>query len=468
MSKRRQITRRGFLGAGLCAGAWAAGCRRRVRIPGAPRAVFLFTIDTLRADHLAPYGYPHDIAPFLAELARKSVLFDRCYAATSITLPSHATLFTGLHLPQHGVTSNRNRSLDVDVPSLAQVYREQGYHTAGFVSVPFLDVLEGGHDTFENHLRRPDAPYLNAAQIVDKGLRWLQGRSETDHVFLWLHLFDPHIPYLPPETLLEETRTRVEAKRDFWLDYWTGIQKKRPEAAPWNGDLDAFVNTQVLYDAEVAFVDRELRRFAKSEAVRRYGNSALWVVTADHGEAFGEHGFTGHEKHIYQEELHVPLVLHWPMRESARRIAWPVSHIDLYPTLLEPLGIRHEPGPAHARCLLPVFERDSQVREGRLIFAQRRSRYEGDESRAWGPDPVYAVLAGEWKHITRGNGDNDLFDLAKDARELDDLVGEQTGVAAELSEQGADLFERLGGQKPLTPGDVTDEHDESLEAVGYV
>ena len=237
------------------------------------RHVLLITIDTLRADHVGAYGAPGARTPVLDGLARDGVRFERAWAPTPITLPSHASLLSGQYPPSHGARHN-GIAIGAAVPTLATTLKEAGFATGAFVSAFPLDRRFGlarGFDVYDDELpRSEDGRPLNerpGAETVTRAIAWLSAHGDA-RVFLWVHLFEPHAPY----------------------------------GVPGSG-----ASAEARYADEVATADREVGRLTGALGDR--ASSTLIVATADHGEAFGEHGETGHSLFVYDSTLRVPLLL---------------------------------------------------------------------------------------------------------------------------------------------------------------
>ena len=267
----------------------------------------LVTLDTLRADHLGVYGYPRPTSPFLDELASRGVVFERAYAPMATTAPSHASIFTSLHPLEHGVMSN-GRRLGASFPTLAERLRASGFRTAGFVSThahwrPLG--LDRGFETFDARPRESREVYRTADRTVDAALAWLSDCGACDRLMLFVHLFDAHAPLRPPERHLDVFRT---AAPDARLAHATFLAAShRVPTAFYSDDPGRMLFIMDRYDAEVRFVDEQLRRLYDGLASHGLSDGTLWIVTADHGEGLGNHRWMGHGQ-AYEESLRVPLI----------------------------------------------------------------------------------------------------------------------------------------------------------------
>jgi arylsulfatase A-like enzyme/Flp pilus assembly protein TadD len=293
----------------------AAACRGGGPPPQVSHDLIFVTIDTLRADRLGVYGSPNVATPALDGIARAGALAPEATVHVALTRPSHVSLLTGLLPYQHGIRDNVSPALGSEIPTLATLLRPLGFRTGAFVSSIVLSKQSGLDRGFETYGDRfeaggegDDARFLNTLQkrgdlTLDEAVQWLERVPKQERVFLWLHLYDPHDPYEPPEPYA----TRYEG---------------RP------------------YDGEVAWTDELIRRL--DAALERLGRreQALLVITADHGEGLGEHQETGHGFFVYQSTLRVPLIVRGPGISPGTRLPVTARGVDLPPTVLELLGVK--------------------------------------------------------------------------------------------------------------------------------
>lgn len=392
-----------------------------------PPDVVLVTLDTTRADRLGCYGGAGDVTPVLDELARGGIRFARAFAPVPLTLPSHATLHTGLLPPAHGVRANGVARLPGDVQTLAECLQRRGYSTAAFVASFVLSRSYGlaqGFDVFDDDLGA--APGVNdafmaerpARRVTDAAVAWLQQRAAATEqrpapCFLWVHYFDPHFPYWPEEDLA----------------------RRHP------GDP---------YAAEIATMDRHIGRLL--EAVRRLnpGAAPLLVIAADHGESLGEHGEKSHGHFLYQGTQHIPLLLNWEGHLEAAVRDHAVGLDAVAPTVL-----RLALGEAAANEL---GTQDLLHAGSRLVYM------ESELPRvSFGFRPLAGVTDGRYKLIV--GPETLLFDLERDPDELRNLFHELPQEAARL---GAAL-QGFQAQAPVAGESVTPsaETREILASLGY-
>lgn len=391
------------LGIVICGGiaAWW-----RVNAPPLRQNLLLVTLDTTRADRLGPWNGPARLTPHLDELASAAVVFERAYAPVPLTLPSHASLMTGLYPPEHGlrVNSGLNRLAD-GVPVLADVLRERGYRTGAFVGSFVLDRkfgLDRGFDVYDDLMEEAHGPTPGDAhghkmrigeRVVDAALNWL-GRQRGKPFACWVHLFDPHTPYSSREELFGERF------------------RERP------------------YDAGIAYVDRQVGRLKDYLEQHRLDRSTLIVVLGDHGESLGEHGERSHGFTLYNATLQVPLIIRRPGNQSpARRIATPVSIVDLYPTLVEELapGVKLE---CSGRSLLPACRGEDLP--NLTLYAESNHPFEEA-----GAAPLRSLISNRWKYVRSPRPE--LYDLLSDPGEERNLAAEQAAEMEWLETQLKDL-----------------------------
>ncbi|HMB68483.1 MAG TPA: sulfatase [bacterium] len=440
------------------------------------RQVVLVTIDTLRADHLPAYGYPRPTAPFLDELAETGVVFTRAHATMSITAPSHASMFTGLLPAQHGLLRNGD-TLPPELPALARTFRRAGYQTAAFTSAIFLQRVATGFRTIDSELREGEA-------TMERALKWVE-RLEPDQPFLlWVHLFDVHEAGIPgkeaPPELYEEIEEGTALDRDalysrlamhhglpdppagapFPEMKWAIIENGRPLTRRSRAELLASIDH---YDAQIARVDGLIRRLY--EAVEGLGSETprLWVITSDHGEGLGSHGYRSHDRLIYQEQLRVPLVFHAtdgaiaPGRDDSL-----VSLVDLFPTLLDAAGeeTATEANPEGISLWSRLID-GKPVERGRTVFAQRKPMPQAEGG-------VFAAITENHKYILHTGAEDEFFDLVGDPLELRSDPDHPDAKA--LLDRATSKLDETGWGALLSPtGDqIPAEVMNELRALGYV
>ncbi len=389
--------------------------------PGALRGhdVVLVTLDTTRPDRLGCYGNSQGATPNLDKLAREGVIFSAAVATATTTLPTHASILTGLYPQRHGARANSHYRLDDGHRTLAERLSDAGYMTGAFVSSFVLDRRFGlaqGFGIYDDQMG-VKAGFLGFAerkadQTTDRAIRWLSGQRRRPY-FLWVHYYDPHSLHDPPAPF------------------------KQAHALP--------------YDGEIAFVDHELGRLL--EAVESAGSrETLVVVVADHGEAFGEHGELTHGRLVQEATLRIPLILGATAGLGRGvHVERRVSQVDLMPTILSLLGIE-EPRDVDGVNLLEAPDRD------RAILAETV-----DAEYGWAR--LVALYKGSLKYVDGPNPE--LYDLARDPLERNDLVAERPADAETMRRV---LREREGpdaGRLGTASVELGAEDIARLEAIGY-
>jgi arylsulfatase A-like enzyme/Flp pilus assembly protein TadD len=396
--------------------------------PAGIRTVVLITIDTLRADRVGAYGWADARTPAMDGLAARGVRFMRAFATAPITLPSHASLLTGLYPPGHGSRHN-GMKMSGGPPTLATVLRDQGWATGAFVGAFPLDRrfgLERGFDIYSDRMPRgTDGRLLNerpGRQVVDDALAWIRGLDGRP-CFLWVHLFEPHAPYEPD---------------------------------PGRGPEGRTLPAPVRYNDEVAKADSETGRLLAELGDRE--SSALVVLAGDHGEAFGEHGEIAHSVFLYDTTLRVPLILSGPsVSRAAASLDTDVSLVDVFPTLLEAVGV-----PARdvdGISLWPLMKGETPA--PRDLYAETFAPLFD-----FGWSSLRSVRSGPWKYIAAPAPE--LYNLASDAaEEYNDGLRDES-LARDLA---ARVAKYSGPELPTqtAPGESADAESRSrLGALGYV
>lgn len=432
-----------------------SGCRRPVRNKRVN--IILITLDTTRADSLGCYGYKRDTSPCLDELAQESVLYTRALAPSNWTLSSHASLFTGKFTYSHGArhdpegpfnlgialgpnnedyTRHRTRTIGSQEHTLAQILKDAGYATGAVVSGPWLKRIFGLKKgfTFYNDYGITVLNGKRALEVTSQALLWLKQMS-IGSFLLFLNYFDPHFPYDPPG--------------EFFHAFL-------PEDGRPAQSHSSYENMKALYDGEIRYMDYHIGQLLKNlKALGLYDNSCI-IVTADHGELFGEHGMQGHGNTLYQEELQIPLIVKYPAGEvRARRDDRFIQLIDILPMILNRLDIPLPPniqGNVPSRIDHPIFAETYP-----LPF---RDKYQGD----W-----RALYEGDFKFLWNSMGRNLLFNLKDDPGETTNLIESQGQKARAMEASMGKLLVSLPRPGPAGPQQKIDEHTRDvLKSLGYL
>jgi arylsulfatase A-like enzyme/Flp pilus assembly protein TadD len=427
--------------AGLVAGAGlAAFWLLRSRAPnfdhlrdGRDFSVILVTIDTLRADKLGCYGNPRVKTPAIDAFAASGVRFETCIAQTPLTLPSHTTIMTGTLPMHHGVRDNGGFVVPSELATMAEAFKADGYETAAFVAAYVLDGkwgLDQGFDTYFDKfdLSRFEKISLGEVQrpgneVIDEALAWLEAKKDGKF-FAWIHLYDPHTPYAPPEPFLS--------------DY-----------------------PQNPYNGEIAFTDSQIGRLADFIDRRGLRDRLFLVLAADHGESLGEHDESTHGFFVYQAALHVPLIVVTPF-ERLKGVVSPstVGLVDIMPTVCEMAGLT-VPAGVQGQSLVASFFAPGAAPE-RLAYSETfypRFHY--------GWSDLRSVQDGRYKLIIAPVPE--LYDLDRDPGEEKNLVYLEKEVFRDLSARSEALMEEAGQNALEVDLEKVDEETrEKLAALGYI
>jgi arylsulfatase A-like enzyme len=393
--------------------------------PSKPHGVVVITLDTTRADYLGVYGSTHAATPNLNRLATGAVVFEQALTVAPLTLPAHSSLFTGLLPPRHGVRDNAG-ALAGRHETLAALLRRRGFQTAAFVSSAILMAdrgLASGFETYDDRrassraiaggLQRP------ANETVDAALTWLEGRHDKPF-FLWVHLYDPHAPYDPPEPF----RT---AYRD------------NP------------------YAGEIAFADAEVGRLTAFLEARGLLDHTAVVLTADHGESLHEHGEAGHGIFLYQSVVRVPLIVRAP-GVTARRIPAVTRIVDVMPTILDLAGVD---GPA------ANLDGISLIAAMRGTASPDLDAYaESEYPREFGWSPLRSLRNGRFKLIAAPRPE--LYDVESDPAELHDLFSTRPALGRVMARRLVEMEHAATGTHDASDSSPAPDVAERLAALGYI
>jgi choline-sulfatase len=401
--------------------AWKMHARKQGPIDG---PIVLISIDTLRADHLPIYGYKGVRTPAIDALAGTSTVFEHAYSHAPQTLPAHATILTG-ELPfQTGVRDNIGFTLKDGQWTLPAALRSSGWSTGGFVSAYVLrpaTKINQGFDTYNADLPSTSSELSlgqvqrDGASTLDAAERWFGSRN-SDRAFLFVHFYEPHKPYAPPARFAEY--------------------------AP--------------YDGEIAYADELVGRLLDRLRQDNRFDRATIVLLADHGEGLGDHGEQEHGMFLYQETMHVPLIIKLPWQRRGRRVAEPVQHIDVAPTLLALAGIA-KPAELHGRDLRPLLDGTGAI-PGTDIYAEAMlARYH------FGWSELYSLTDARYRYIRAPR--DELYDLQNDPHEQTSIAPARPQIRQAM--RGA-IDRLIAGTSLAAPETVTAADRERLAALGYV
>lgn len=410
-----------------CRADWTAIRSRR-----AP-SVLLISVDTLRADRVGAYGYRAASTPAMDALAARGLRFEQAATVTPLTLPAHTSLLTGTFPGFHGVRDNASFYVGDELTTLAEVLRGRGYRTGGFIGAYVLDRRWGIAQGFDHYFDDFDlsrfemAAGLDAAQrpgseVVDHALAWLTSIRDQPF-FAWVHLYDPHSPYVPPEPY----RSRFPA------------------------------TMQGAYDGEVASADAQIGRLIDYLRTSGDFDKTIVVVVGDHGESLGEHGEQQHGFFVYEAAMHIPLIVAGPA-VPVRSVADQVRIVDVMPTVLDLVGASI-PAAVQGTSLLPLG------RGGKLDLLAFGETWYPRYHYGW--SELTAVRDGRYKFIAAPR--RELYDTQRDPGETEDLSAANPRTADALERALREMAARTSASAPAqAPRSVDPEAEERLRALGYV
>ncbi len=485
--------------------------------------VLFISIDTLRSDHVGSYGHRLPTSPTLDAFARRSIVFEEARCQVPRTTPSHSGMFTGLSPGEHGSVMNC-QPIRPDVPTMAEILKRSGYRTGAVVSSAVLSGLASGlnrgFDWYEdsgsgNSLRLEEntpAPESHTEKASDStkdrrkiqgkilfaggegematrvtpfertgdvstqlALDWL-GRQQSGPYMLWIHYFDPHSSYKPPE-IFGKIFAPFYSRQGNMID----IMARKKNDLPI--DLENWNQFHGLYDGEIRFVDTQLMRLFRYLSDTDRMENTIIIVLADHGESLGEYqGYVGHGEHLNEGSIRIPLIWHLPGMTSGHVLTEPVDPSDIMPTLLALLGV-DAPQKMSGRNLLKELAGESGALSQNMTFSQSAAAGKGDAMRV-----RFSVTWDRMKYIgdlycnrSQGFGEYDqtsddltdfaLYDLGVDPQELTDmrtLSLDKLNLYRDVMKQWLSghrhgIMERLSVKE-----DIDNQNRQFLEALGYL
>ncbi len=424
--------------------------------PGAPPPnVILITLDTVRADRMGFLGSKLGLTPNLDLLASQSAVFTRAYSQVPLTAPSHASILTGTY-PQFNQVNDFQVPLGAELPYAPEIFRGRGYRTAAFIAAMVLDPgakfapgFDRGFDTYDAGFTawhsgedRYQTTERRGGEVVAHALAWLKQHPKGPF-FMWMHLYDAHDPYDPPEPY-----------------------KSKYAAAPYNG--------------EIAYVDAMVGKFLRQLRTRGLYDGAVIAVMADHGEALGEHGEDTHGIFLYDETIHVPLVIKVPGAASGKnaaakkfnrgkRIDQRVELVDVLPTILQVAGVE-VPQQVQGHSLLGTMEMKANTKPASAIASASADRPAYAETdyphRAYGWSSVRALRTGKYLYVDAPR--RELYDQAADPKAAHDLSAASAAVTSTLAGQLEAFRQKTSSSKEAPKAAIDPEAQEKLAGLGYV
>jgi arylsulfatase A-like enzyme/Tfp pilus assembly protein PilF len=395
-----------------------------------PANVLIITLDTTRADRIGCYGYKNALTPAIDSVAREGVLFERAYAPAPLTLPSHASLFTGLYSPEHGVRTNGRGKFAAPNLMLSEVLSAASYQTGAFVASFVLDArfgLDRGFQTYDDDIRdtsHPDDVHhreRSGEVVVDSALRWLK-KTRSEPFLCWVHLYDPHFPY-----------------QDHAAEFGDQFSE-RP------------------YDAEIAFVDQQIDRLLAHLKESGLDSNTMIVIVGDHGEGLGDHIEENHGYTLYNSTQHVPLIIRHPgVSKAGHRHSQPVSVVDVFPTICELLSYK-PPEKISGRSLVDAIY-------GNPFAPINCYSATDDPFLMEGWSPQRSLTTERWKYIRTTRPE--LFDLSVDPNETQNLADSNP---QQLQQMELALSE-MEGKMLLQESEniqLSEQERRTLQSLGYL
>ncbi|MEM1448374.1 MAG: sulfatase [Planctomycetota bacterium] len=406
--------------------------------------VVLVVGDTLRADKLTSLGGPEGLTPYLDRIAAGGVRFDQARSHAPWTLPSTASLLTSLHPKEHGAGGRFGEftKLGDGVRTVVASFKEKGYRTHAIVNVLFLDPELFGvtrdFDTVDTFGPKSNVEVRPAAATTRAALEWLDAHADEGPFLLLVHYFDPHCVYAPPPVF----RERWAQERDRTSSWTFGTRQQM--LAIRRGELQpappTIARAQALYDGEVNYLDAEIGRLDDGLAARGLVDDTVFVFTGDHGEEFMDHAGFEHGHTLYDELVHIPLLIRAPGRLDPSIIAAPVRHIDIAPTLLELCDLPLDPQFV-GRSLVPLVRGEAE-----------RPRPTLAHGNMWA-QPQTSWTSDGWKLIVREGHPPELYQVAMDPSERRSLADAEP---ARLQAMRAELEAFESGMRALQSGDAAE------------
>jgi len=418
--------------------------------------IILISIDALRADHLSCYGYHRNTSPNIDQLAREGVLFKNCFSQATWTLPSHASIFLSQYVWRHKLDDKKKRMGNSNV-TVAEILKDRNYTTWAFVGGGFVSAKYGfsrGFEIYEDKIPGRPGRY-EISSYINKLLSWLES-IKSRKFFLFIHTCDVHGPYNPPSPYfhlyMKSHYERIKTPK--------GIQLEKLNTLELTSEEIKYI--MAVYDGCINYVDDRLGELFEKLTHLGIDDNTIIIVTADHGEAFGEHGKLGHHGKPYIEELQVPLIMKGPGIPRNRIYENWAQHIDIIPTILEILNIPQRKE-LQGRSLLPLMN-NCDLEEGFKTYS-----FGQDKDKPQCPFSM-SLRTKEWTYIMNQDGPDELYDRINDPKEQDNVIEKRPMIAQKLKEELEDFIALTGEGKPRVAEEahIDEELKEQLKSLGYL
>ena len=415
--------------------------------------VILIGIDTWRADHVSSFGYSRMTTPNIDRIAQRSASFTKAYATTSWTLPSFHSILTSLYQSSHGVIDGRYRLGNWHV-TLAEIMKNEGYRTGGFISGTYLKSSFGFNQGFDIYHEAVTSAALietyddvTSPRLTELVMPWVRD-SQDRSFFLFIHYWDPHYDYIPPPPYDKMFDPHYDG--DIKCHRFRFNDRINPDMDP--RDLEHII---ALYDAEIAWTDWHIGKIIDTLEDLDMMRRTIIVLVGDHGDEFFEHGCKGHHQNLYNTSIHVPMIFAIPGIEQPKCFDMSVSTVDLLPTIVDVIGLGL-PNRVEGRSLGPIIYGEDLPRQGPSVYSELGTN-------------KTALINGSWKLLHNSDtGVYELYDLATDFGETRNLIDDETQVASRFKSQITQWIERHGPRRVDAPWAVRDsETKKQLKALGY-
>lgn len=421
--------------------------------------IILFSIDALRPDHLSYHGYPIRTSPNLDAFARKSIVFNNAYCTSPSTLPSHASVMTGLYPSKHHVGKKtkmirRLQRIPDNLVTLAELAARQNYRTAAITDDGYVSSFYGFQQGFQQYVENNDVEKNEIVSTIDDGIAWLR-KNKTRPFFLFLHSYEVHEPFTPPLSafrhLFPDHKLVDEKSPEIYNEWLKEVMTEKIVPSAEEKDL-----VRKAFDAEIYFFDQQFGKLLKELQNLKLDQNTVIIVFSDHGQQFFDRGNAfGHASSLFVEEIRVPLFIYIPGK-SHRQIDAPVSLVDLYPTVAELLREKE----------IPAVDGVNLLQASGKQFQNRTIYYEIH----YGDKALWGMQNHEYKLIVDSEKGEAFYDLRKDPKERESLKN----VSARTMNIMKNLLSSYIAQSTAPPKFDDQEREEAAElnerlrALGYI
>ena len=372
--------------------------------------IILFSIDALRPDHLSSFGYPIKTSPNIDTFSGRSIVFTNAYCTSPSTLPSHASILTGLYAGKHQVGKRtkmmpRLQRIPDDLVTLAELAAERDYRTAAITDDGYVSSFYGFQQGFRQYIENNDVEKNEVVTTIDDGIEWLK-ENKSRPFFLFLHSYEVHEPFTPPLSAFRHLFPQFPLKDgkspEIYNEWLKDVMIGKIIPTPEEKDL-----VKKAFDAEIYFFDQQFGRLLKEIEKLDLDQNTILIVFSDHGQQFFDRGNGfGHANSLFVEEIKVPLIIHVPGK-SHQQIQAPVSLVDIYPTVADLIGAKKHPVVDGINLLHPA---DKQP-ENRAVYYEIH----------YADKALWGMQNHEYKLIVDSVDGDFFFDIRKDPKETRNL-----------------------------------------------